>query len=403
MFMEKYAEVSSEPHSQKSSCSYCGDAAVSHTLFYIISLISVNIDNHVLRVASRAPKFLRAFVDWLMMSTFETFLFFRLARLSSDINQARTFRSKVIWEEANKRGIEMKQLILFGAPLDQYRARINGKLVYFDSLPIPPKFLNMKHNWDDKFLLKEEFSKKNIPVPAYFAFPAFYPQDIPKIFSKLEKPIIVKPRAGSRGRHTITNINSIEEFQGAINIAKQISAYLVAEEHIKGDVCRATFVKGELVGFYKGSVPYVIGDGRKTVRELILEKDEKRPSRVDKVFINEEMKEHIRRSGVSIDNVLPEGIRLPLTHRTGRLFGGVTREMLDELHPSFVPILNEAAKIVDLAVIGFDCIVPDPTKAAESQKWGIIECNTLPFIDLHYYALEGKPKNIAGKIWDLWN
>jgi len=77
--------------------------------------------------------------------------------------------------------------------------------------------------------------------------------------------------------------------------------------------------------------------------------------------------------------------------------------MLDDLHPSFIPILKQAAKIVDLSVVGFDCIIPDPTKDANSQRWGIIECNTLPFIDLHYYALEGKPKNIAGMIWDMWN
>lgn len=397
--MEKF----SEPHSQKGSCSYCGDAPVSHIIFYFVSLVSGNIDNHVLKVAKHAPEILRVFVDWMILCSFEMFLFLKLARLSSDIDLARTFRSRVIWEEAKRRGIEMKQLILFGAPLDQYCARINGKLVYFDSLPIPPKFLIMKNNWDDKFVLKQELSKKNIPIPGYFAFPVFYPQNIGRIFSRLEKPIIVKPRAGSRGRHTITNISTLEQFQSAINVAKKISAYLVAEEHIYGDVCRATFVKGELMGFYKGSVPYVVGDGEKTVRELILEKDEKRPSRVEKIFITEEMQDQILRSGFAIDSVLPQGMRLPLTHRTGRLFGGLTKEMLDELHPSFIPILNEAAKIVDLAVIGFDCIIPDPTRDAGEQKWGIIECNTLPFIDLHYYALEGKPKNIAGKIWDLWN
>ena len=55
-----------------------------------------------------------------------------------------------------------------------------------------------------------------------------------------------------------------------------------------------------------------------------------------------------------------------------------------------------------LMVAGFDSIIPDPTQPADSQHWGIIECNTLPFIDLHYYALEGKPQNIAGMIWDLW-
>ena len=313
----------------------------------------------------------------------------------------------------------MKQLILFGKPLDQYRARINGKLVYFDSLPIPSKLLIMKKNWDDKFILKQEFEKHNtealpplerrqrlrIPIPGYLQFPIFYPQSAQKIkntFSRFELPIIVKPRVGSRGRHTVTKINTLDEFKVGIEVVKKICAYLVAEEHIFGDVCRATFVNGKLMGFYRGAAPYVVGDGAHTVAELILEKDTQRRERVEKVLVNDELENYVLRSGFKFTDVLPLGLRLSLTHRTGRLFGGVTREMLDELHPSFIPILNRAAEIVGLPVIGFDCIILDPTKDASTQKWGIIECNTLPFIDLHYYALEGKPKNIAGAIWDLW-
>lgn len=401
-FIMKISKINPEPHREKSSCPYCGDAPINHALFYFVSLISMTLDNHIIRVTRHAPDFLKNFVDWLLFYFFETMIFFKLAELSSDINRAKTFRSRVVWEEGERRGIEMRQLIMFHKPLDQYRARIKGKLFYFNSLPIPPKLLNMTKNWDDKFLLKQEFSKKNIPIPHYFAFPIFYPQNIEQIFSKFKTPIIVKPQIGSRGRHTVTNIHTLGQFQAGIDIAKKICSYLLAEEHLEGSVCRATIVAGKLMGFYQGSAPFVIGDGKKTVRQLILEKDEKRPDRVERILVNEELKDYILRSGFDIDDVLLSGICFPLTHRTGRLSGGTTKEMLDELHPSFLPILEQAAEIVNLPIIGFDCVIPDPTKDAHMQRWGIIECNTLPFIDLHYYALEGKPKNIAGRIWDLW-
>ena len=99
---------------------------------------------------------------------------------------------------------------------------------------------------------------------------------------------------------------------------------------------------------------------------------------------------------------MPKGLRLYLTHRIGRFYGGETEEMIDKLHPSFIPILKRAANVLNITVAGFDCVIPDPTQDAVSQRWGIIECNTLPFIDLHYFALKGKPRNIAGMIWDLW-
>jgi D-alanine-D-alanine ligase-like ATP-grasp enzyme len=200
----------------------------------------------------------------------------------------------------------------------------------------------------------------------------------------------------------VTNIHTLEEFKSGVDVAKKLCAYLSVEEHLMGDVCRATFVNGKLMGFYRGGTPYVVGDGMQTIEQLIQDKDENRPERVEKIIVNQEMRDFVARLGFQIQDVLPSGLRLALTYRTGRLYGGVTREMLDELHPSFVPTLTKAAEIVDLPVIGFDCIVPDPTADASTQRWGIIECNTLPFIDLHYYALEGKPKNIAGAIWDMW-
>jgi cyanophycin synthetase len=161
-------------------------------------------------------------------------------------------------------------------------------------------------------------------------------------------------------------------------------------------------VNGVLAGFYKGQAPTLVGDGKKTIRELIEEKDSKRQGRVEPIRVSKELHDHILRSGFAISDILPKGISLPLTYRVGRLFGGRTIEMWSDLHPSFIPIFEKAAKTVGLSVVGFDAIIPDPTKPASSDRWGIIECNSLPFIDLHYYALEGKPKNIAGMIWDMW-
>lgn len=390
-----------EPAVKKSFCSYCGDASINHTLYFLDSLVSVALDTHAFRMIKYVPRFIKNFVDLIPKFLFEISAFLKLVKFSSDINKARTFRSKVIWEEAERRGIKMEQVIFKGKPLDYYRAILNGKNFYFESIPIRPEFSEMSKNWDDKITLKQEFRKHNIPVPLCLKLSLWNLKDRDKVFSKLIKPIIVKPRIGSRGRHTITNINTLEQFHKGVSIAGQINFNLIVEEHLKGSVCRATLVDGVLAGFYKGHAPTIVGDGKKTIKELIEEKDAKRHNRVERIRTGEEFHSHIFQSGFTIYDILPEGFSLSLSHRIGRLFGGTTKEMLDDLHPSFIPILEEATKIVNLPVVGFDCIIPDPTKNADSQKWGIIECNSLPFIDLHYFALEGKPKNIAGMIWDL--
>ena len=406
-----------KPIAKRRQCSYCADAQINHFFSFLGNFFGTPFDDHVSRTAHRAPKFLKNFVDWLSVSLLQVLAFLKIAKFSGNIEKVKTFRSRVIWEEAKRRGIKMEQVILFGRPLDYYRAlrspaRPAGELgevgrahwIYFESLPIPPESLDMRRNWDDKFILKGEFDKGGIPVPRHLKFPLFYSQkNLEEIFSKLEKPVIVKPKVGSRGRHTITNINSLQKFREGIAIVRQISPYLVVEEHLLGDVCRATLVNGMLAGFYRGQTPSVVGDGKSTIGELIKEKDKNRPERVEKIRVGEELYGHLARSGYQIGDILPEGKSITLSYHFGRLFGGTTREMIDELHPSFFPIFEKAAQTVDLAVVGFDSIIPDPTEPANGQKWGIIECNTLPFIDLHYDALEGKPRNIAGMIWDLWN
>ena len=391
------------PSVKKSSCSYCGDAPINHSLYFFDSIISIILDTHAIKIIKYVPHFIKNFVDLISGFLFEKLVFLKLAKFSSDINKVRTFRSRIIWEEAKKRRIVMEQVIFLGKPLDHYRAILKGKNIYFESIPIRPEFLNMSQNWDDKVVLKQEFSKKSIPVPACFELSFWSFKNPEKIFSKLEKPIIVKPRIGSRGRHTITNINTLQQLRESIKIAGQISSHLVVEEHLQGSVCRAILVGGILAGFYKAQAPTLEGDGKKTIKELIEEKDKKRHSRVEPIRVSKELHDHILRSGFTIADILPKGVSLSLTHRMGRLFGGTTKEMIDDLHPGFVSFFKEAAKIVNLSVVGFDCIIPDPTKDPSSQKWGIIECNSLPFIDLHYYALEGKPRNIAGMIWDMWN
>ncbi|HEU0085410.1 MAG TPA: hypothetical protein VFQ59_00405 [Candidatus Paceibacterota bacterium] len=364
-------------------------------------MISMFVDPFFGKLSRLVPQFAVDGVDYFLKLLFHILRAMRIIRLSRDSEKATTLRSKVIWAEALNRGIHMEQIVVFGKYTDNYRAKVQGKYIYFDSLPLPHRPLNDNEEWDDKFYMKKVFAGENIPIPACHSLPIFK-KDRRKIFDKLQKPVIVKPRKGSRGRHTTTNIEAWDEFEKAYQRAKVLSPEVVGEEHLKGYVCRATCVAGKLAGFYRAEQASITGDGKKSIIELIDEKNKNRPERVSEIKFTDEINESIKRLGFKKEDVLPMGTKVELSHRTGRLFGGITKEMLDELHPSFVPVLEKAAQATTLSVVGMDCIIPNPEHPEDSQRWGIIECNTLPFIDLHYYALDGKPKNIAGMIWDLW-
>ena len=388
---------------KKNKCAYCGDAFVNHNFLYLSNIVSTFTDPYLCWTAKHTPVFLKNFVDRFLKYIFYVLVYFKFGKFSTDIEKAVSLRSKVIWEEAKRRNIQVEQFIVFGKYTEHFRVKIKEKYFFYESLPVPPNFTDTtSEDWDNKFVLKNIFIKHGIPVPGYAKIPFFESKKSKKLFDKFKKPVIVKPISGSRGRHTTTNIFTLEEFNFAQSVGRMISPTLVVEEHLNGYVCRATLVNGKLAGFYRAESPSIIGDGEQTIFELIKQKDDTRPDRVAIVPLGEEIDNFILRLGYTMQSVLPKGKSLNLTHRTGRYFGGKTKEMLDELHPSFIPILEKAGKITKLPVVGFDCIVPDPEKNEKEQQWGIIECNTLPFIDLHYFALEGKPKNIAGMVWDLW-
>ena len=144
---------------KRSSCSYCGNAPINHTLSFLESLIFVTLDNHTVNFIKYIPRFIKSFVDFIPGFLFETLALFKLVKFSSDIEKAYTFRSRIIWEEAQRRGIKMKQVMFLGKPLDFYQTNLRGKNIYFESIPITPEHSDMSKNWDDKVVLKKEFSK----------------------------------------------------------------------------------------------------------------------------------------------------------------------------------------------------------------------------------------------------
>ena len=77
--------------------------------------------------------------------------------------------------------------------------------------------------------------------------------------------------------------------------------------------------------------------------------------------------------------------------------------MLPWVHPKMHGIFEKAGELASAPVLGFDLIIGDATKDPDFERWGIIECNSLPFIDLHYFALEGEPIDLAKNVWDLWD
>ncbi len=400
------------PKKTKKQCAACGTSPVNHAFFYAGAIIEATLESTmgVLFGWIKIPREGRI-SNAVNAGFVGLFRIFGIAYFDTNIEKAISGRSKIIWEEAERRGIPMQQIVMFGKHLEQYRANVgqNGKnsWQYFQSIPVPYWLPQKGYEWmDDKFKLASRLHAAGIPTPKVMHASNY--GKIRRAFADFKKPVIIKPRSGSRGRHTTTNIQTETELRAAYKLARMIAPALVMEEHLFGSVYRATVVGGKLVGFFRADPPQVTGDGTHTIRELIAMKNEKKNAdpklkeKLGDITINDDLLSFIARKGYTLNSVLPQSITLDLSAKTGRLYGGYTREMLPEVHPKMHDIFAHAGKAIEASIVGFDLIIERPTEDPDTQTWGIIEANSLPFIDLHYFALEGTPIDIAKPIWDLW-
>lgn len=389
----------------KLGCPYCGNNPIPHFTHWYFETVNIVLTpfrralfyNPLARrlgAGFRKTGWARRLVKWLAAC--------RLIRYQNDVKQCRVRRAQVLWEEAARRGIEMQQLVFLGKPLDGYVAKkpAQGTAIVFFGLPRPANGRRDSLDWmDDKKLFKAFFKKNNLPIPAGDS--ATRLRQARSLFASLDKPVIVKPRAGSRGRHSTTYVNSPEELAQAFRVAKQLCHWAMVEEQLAGPVYRATLVNFELCGVLRGDPPQVVGDGGLSIRQLVEAKNANLPAGVKPIKLDDQAKRFLGRQGLTYDSVPQSGAVVYLSEKIGVNYGGSSSEDFEICHPDNKALFVRAARALGDPIVGFDFIIPDITRSWKSQKCGFIEANSLPFINLHHDPLLGTPRNVAAKVWDM--
>jgi cyanophycin synthetase len=330
-------------------------------------------------------------------------VFLRLGHYTYQPDEKDTWRSKCFWEEAERRGIKMYEFHL-GPIRDIFIAEYKGKKITFDGLPRPRGKEAESLSWmDNKGIMKKKFMKEGIPVAR--GGMAWNFRGALKIFNSITKPVITKPNLGSRSRHTMIHLNTPADLKIGFKKAKKLSPLVVIEEELQGYLFRGTLIGGKLAGVVRRDQPEVLGDGVQTVQEL-LNKENTRPERLGPIFhkiiIDHEAYVELARQRINLADIPEQGRVITFSQKTSRGCGGTTTEVTNIIHPDNREMLEHLGRFLKDPLVGVDFIIEDITKSwHEEQHSGVIECNSCPFIDLHYYPLFGKRNNVAGALWDL--
>ncbi len=391
----------------KQICAACGsaptnhflerlDARLNHYLFPLVAPLSgiAKLLAPILEPGWRKlwPGLIKILVAW------------RLAQVKSAPDEKNNWRSRCLWEEAEKRGITMREFRPFGRYVDSYFAEFNGKIIFFDGLPRPLGKKSASLQWmDDKAEMAWRFQRQNIPI-ARGGVAKNLKQAL-KIFQDLHKTVITKPVTGSRGRHTTIHINTEKELAQGFVVAKQLSPWVVVQEELAGSVYRATVVGGKLIAVLRRDPAGVAGDGARSIRQL-LEKENKNPLRQGPLFqrlpVDAEAEKELSRQNLIWESIPAEGVFIALGTKTSRGRGGALVDATDSVQADNKVLFEKIGAVLADPLVGIDFIIADIKKSwRETASCGVIECNSLPFIDLHHYPLQGEARNVAGAVWEL--
>jgi D-alanine-D-alanine ligase-like ATP-grasp enzyme len=313
------------------------------------------------------------------------------------------WRARVLWEEAERRGIVMREFRPFGLAREIFYATYGNDTRGFDGLPRPRAAHESSLEWmDDKGIILKKFRAAGVPVPRGKSVSTF--KDAETVFRAITPAaVIIKPAIGSRSRHTYLHITDVAALRHAFYKAKELSPRVAVEEELSGFVFRITLVGGKVAGVMRREPPHVIGDGKHSVHQLITAENNN-PLRHGPIFhglpLGEETIAVLKDQKLSLDSV-PEKDRMVTIHqKVSRAYGASTTEITN-IHPDNQTLFLHIAKVLDDPLIGVDFMIDDMARSWKEQKSGVIECNSLPFIDLHHFPLKGPARNVAGDVWDL--
>ena len=277
-----------------------------------------------------------------------------------------------------------------------------GGFHYFSSMPDITSFAYIPDaSIDDKASFISLFEAHTLPVPRSNFF--LTKKSGLRFFKTLQRPAVVKPRMGSRARHTTLDIRSESDFMDAAQNAKRISPWYMVQAFIPGDLYRATCVGGAVAGIVHFIKPEIEADGVLSARELLAKHNaSKRFPNLTDVKDDELFRACLKRQSLAPHSIPARGVQVLLAEHSERPNGGYFVDCTESIPPQNIALIENAAHVAKVAVVGFDIISHDLTVAHTDESMAFIEANSLPFIELHAIPYEGKPRNVAAAIWDLW-
>jgi cyanophycin synthetase len=382
--------------------------------YYFTRVIRV-VETLLRPFSGRAPKSLRAkspyrFSHRLWGWYLEVFRLAGLIKFVKDPLEANmNIRNLVFFREGQKRGLDIYATKLAGRTRygNDIKFRYHGRNHYYEAIPLTMRGTSLEV--DDKARVKKLLRENDIPVSEGRTF--ISKRSGMAYGRQLGFPLVVKPRTGSLAQHVMVYLNSEDELSQAIDIVKLYQPSFIVEKFLEGGMHRGTVIDQQHVFIVLRDRANVVGDGAHTIRQLMELKnaDPRRAEAFDasaslhKMPFDEITEAHLASEGLNFESIPVAGQRVDI-YGPGKLLPDRGNDIINltrQAHPDNVELFRRVAALLDIDLVGIDFVVPDITRSYKEQVSGMLEANSIPYVDMHTNPSIGQSEPIVELIWDL--
>ena len=247
---------------------------------------------------------------------------------------------------------------------------------------------------------RDVFSKGSIPHAHGKIF--FNPWIAHKFAKEHGFPLVIKPNVSGFSRGSHFPITSYRQLYKAIFLAKLWWPTTVVEQYLQGKNYRVVVIKGQVMSVIERFAPFVMGDGKMTIRELIDQENVVRESMalfpcISPLKKNAVTVKFLKKQNLTLDDIPAEGNVVTLFYRISLAPGGVVKTIdKTTISTKNTALFLKVLELFDANILGIDVIfAQDITKDYTEQKCIFLEVNSRPYLKMHDYPRFGEKEDLT--------
>lgn len=247
----------------------------------------------------------------------------------------------------------------------------------------------------DKPLTHRLLRAENLAVPRHALFSLNKIDAAVEFLDSSGRDCVVKPAGGTGGgRGVTTGIQKRSHLAKAAAAAAVYSDELLIEEQIDGDNYRLLYLDGKMIDAFVRRLPVVVGDGKKSIAQLVRIENEKRlqsGAGVSQVLLSVDldMKRTLAKQGLSLRTVPAEGRRITVKCVVNENSGVDNQTATHLFCNSIVEDGVRAVRALGARFAGIDVVTRDPSVPLAESGGVILEVNGTPNLYYHYKKQDG--------------